>query len=29
MATAKNPYGDGQAAGRIVDRIRRYLAERS
>lgn len=26
MATAKNPYGDGRAAGRIVERIRRHLA---
>lgn len=25
MAEAKNPYGDGKAAGRIVDRIRRYF----
>jgi UDP-N-acetylglucosamine 2-epimerase (non-hydrolysing) len=26
MSVAKNPYGDGYAAGRIVGRIRRYLA---
>ncbi len=26
MATAKNPYGDGHAAERIVERIRRYFA---
>ena len=26
MATAKNPYGDGRAAARIVDRIQRYFA---
>lgn len=26
MATAKNPYGDGRAAGRIVERIRRHFA---
>jgi UDP-N-acetylglucosamine 2-epimerase (non-hydrolysing) len=26
MATARNPYGDGHAAGRIVERIRRYFA---
>ena len=26
MATAKNPYGDGRAAGRIVDAIERHLA---
>ena len=25
MATARNPYGDGYAAERIVDRIRRYF----
>jgi UDP-N-acetylglucosamine 2-epimerase (non-hydrolysing) len=25
MATARNPYGDGSAAGRIVERIRRHL----
>jgi UDP-N-acetylglucosamine 2-epimerase (non-hydrolysing) len=25
MATARNPYGDGQAAGRIVERIRRHF----
>jgi UDP-N-acetylglucosamine 2-epimerase (non-hydrolysing) len=25
MATAKNPYGDGHAAERIVERIRRYM----
>src|SRR4051812_43228420 len=31
MATAKNPYGDGYAAARIVERIRRYfdIASRS
>jgi UDP-N-acetylglucosamine 2-epimerase (non-hydrolysing) len=28
MVTAKNPYGDGYAAGRIVDRIRQYFRER-
>jgi UDP-N-acetylglucosamine 2-epimerase (non-hydrolysing) len=28
MVTAKNPYGDGYAAGRIVDRIRQYFCER-
>ena len=27
MATAKNPYGDGYAAGRIVHRIRDYFSE--
>jgi UDP-N-acetylglucosamine 2-epimerase (non-hydrolysing) len=27
MATARNPYGDGHAAERIVDRIRRYFRE--
>jgi len=26
MAVAKNPYGDGHAADRIVERMRRYLA---
>lgn len=26
MATAKNPYGDGKAAARIVERMRRYFA---
>jgi UDP-N-acetylglucosamine 2-epimerase (non-hydrolysing) len=26
MATAKNPYGDGKAAGRILEHMRRYLA---
>lgn len=26
MANATNPYGDGKAAGRIVDRIRRYFS---
>jgi hypothetical protein len=26
MATARNPYGDGHAAERIVERIRRYFA---
>jgi UDP-N-acetylglucosamine 2-epimerase (non-hydrolysing) len=26
MATAKNPYGDGHAAERIVERMRRYFA---
>jgi len=26
MATARNPYGDGRAAERIVERIRRYFA---
>ena len=29
MATAKNPYGDGHAAERIVERIRRYFATRA
>ena len=28
MATARNPYGDGYAAARIVERIRRYFAPR-
>ena len=28
MATARNPYGDGYAAERIVERIRRYFASR-
>jgi UDP-N-acetylglucosamine 2-epimerase (non-hydrolysing) len=28
MATAKNPYGDGYAAGRIVEQIRRYFVGR-
>jgi UDP-N-acetylglucosamine 2-epimerase (non-hydrolysing) len=28
MATARNPYGDGYAAGRIVERMRRYFGER-
>jgi UDP-N-acetylglucosamine 2-epimerase (non-hydrolysing) len=27
MATATNPYGDGRAAGRIVERLRAYFAE--
>jgi UDP-N-acetylglucosamine 2-epimerase (non-hydrolysing) len=27
MVTTKNPYGDGYAAGRIVDRIRQYFRE--
>ena len=27
MATARNPYGDGYAAERIVQRIRRYFSE--
>jgi UDP-N-acetylglucosamine 2-epimerase (non-hydrolysing) len=27
MATARNPYGDGYAAERIVQRIRRYFRE--
>ena len=27
MATARNPYGDGYAAERIVERIRRYFSE--
>jgi UDP-N-acetylglucosamine 2-epimerase (non-hydrolysing) len=27
MATARNPYGDGYAAERIVERIRRYFGE--
>jgi UDP-N-acetylglucosamine 2-epimerase (non-hydrolysing) len=26
MATARNPYGDGRAAERIVERVRRYFA---
>jgi UDP-N-acetylglucosamine 2-epimerase (non-hydrolysing) len=29
MATARNPYGDGYAAERIVERIRRYFASRA
>jgi UDP-N-acetylglucosamine 2-epimerase (non-hydrolysing) len=29
MAKARNPYGDGQAAGRIVEAIRRYFARPS
>jgi UDP-N-acetylglucosamine 2-epimerase (non-hydrolysing) len=29
MANARNPYGDGHAAERIVARIRRYFADRS
>jgi UDP-N-acetylglucosamine 2-epimerase (non-hydrolysing) len=29
MATAKNPYGDGHAAERIVERMRRYFAARA
>jgi UDP-N-acetylglucosamine 2-epimerase (non-hydrolysing) len=29
MATARNPYGDGHAAERIVERIRRYFAARA
>jgi UDP-N-acetylglucosamine 2-epimerase (non-hydrolysing) len=29
MARAKNPYGDGRAAGRIVERIASHLAERA
>jgi len=29
MATARNPYGDGHAAERIVGRIRRYFRSRS
>jgi UDP-N-acetylglucosamine 2-epimerase (non-hydrolysing) len=29
MATAKNPYGDGHAAERIVERISRYFAGRA
>lgn len=28
MATGASPYGDGLAAGRIVDRVRSYLADR-
>jgi len=28
MARARNPYGDGFAAGRILDRIRQYFRER-
>ena len=28
MATARNPYGDGHASERIVERIRRFLAAR-
>jgi len=27
MSTARNPYGDGYAAERIVERIRRYFRE--
>lgn len=27
MATARNPYGDGHAADRIVDRMRRYFSD--
>jgi UDP-N-acetylglucosamine 2-epimerase (non-hydrolysing) len=26
MANARNPYGDGQAAARIVERMRQYFA---
>jgi UDP-N-acetylglucosamine 2-epimerase (non-hydrolysing) len=29
MATARNPYGDGHAAERIVERIRRYFAAKA
>ena len=29
MATAKNPYGDGHAAERIVARIRRYFIDQA
>jgi UDP-N-acetylglucosamine 2-epimerase (non-hydrolysing) len=29
MATARNPYGDGYAAERIVERIRHYFADRA
>jgi UDP-N-acetylglucosamine 2-epimerase (non-hydrolysing) len=29
MARAVNPYGDGRAAGRILEDIRAFLAERS
>ena len=29
MARARNPYGDGQAAGRIVEALKRYFLERS
>jgi UDP-N-acetylglucosamine 2-epimerase (non-hydrolysing) len=29
MAAARNPYGDGYAAERIVERIRRYFADRA
>ena len=29
IATARNPYGDGRAAQRIVDRIRRYFVVRA
>ncbi len=29
MATARNPYGDGHASHRIVERIRRYFADRA
>jgi UDP-N-acetylglucosamine 2-epimerase (non-hydrolysing) len=28
MATAQNPYGDGYASARIVERVRRYFASR-
>ena len=27
MSVAHNPYGDGQACGRIVDRIKGFLDE--
>jgi len=29
MARARNPYGDGQAAGRIVEALKQYFRERS
>ena len=29
MARARNPYGDGQAAGRIVEALKRYFQERA
>jgi len=29
MARARNPYGDGHAAGRIVEALKRYFLERS
>jgi UDP-N-acetylglucosamine 2-epimerase (non-hydrolysing) len=29
MASAENPYGDGQAAGRIAEAVRRFVATRA